>query len=88
MSCDFVYINSTCFHHFNHSFLFPPTMRPTSSQQKASVISLLEEGYSLHHIQSKTGLGKPTIGRIKKEVDGDKENNKGGCPSKLSPADK
>jgi transposase len=63
-------------------------MKPTSSSQKSTVISLLEEGYSLHQIQSKTGLGKSTIGRINKEVDGDKENSKGGRPSKLSPHDK
>src|SRR5260370_2739775 len=37
---------------------------------------------------SKTGLGKSTIGRIKKEVEGDKEKSKGGCPSKLSSIDK
>jgi transposase len=63
-------------------------MKPTSSSQQSTVISLLEEGYSLRQIQSKTGLGKSTIGRIKKEMDGDKENNKGGRPSKLSPRDK
>jgi len=38
----------------------------------------------MHQIQLKTGLGKSTIGRINKEVDLDKENNRGGCPSKLS----
>jgi transposase len=63
-------------------------MRPTSSTQRSSVISLLHEGYSLHQIQSRTGLGKSTIGRIKKEIDGDKENSKGGRSSKLSPGDK
>jgi hypothetical protein len=42
----------------------------------------------LHQIESKTGLGKSTIGRIKKEVDGDEENSKGGCPSKLSSGDR
>ena len=39
-------------------------------------------------IESKTGLEKTTIGRIKKEVDGDKENSKGGCLPKLSSGDK
>jgi len=34
-------------------------------------------------IQLKTGLGKSTIGRINKEVDLNKENNRGGRPSKL-----
>ena len=42
----------------------------------------------MRQIQSKTGLGKSTVGRIKKEVDTDKENLRGGQPSKLSPHDK
>ena len=63
-------------------------MKPTSCTQRSTVISLLQDGYSLHQIESKTGLRKSTIGRIKKEVDGDKENSKGGRPSKLSPSDK
>ena len=63
-------------------------MQPTSSTQCSQVISLLHDGYSLHQIQSKTGLEKSTIGRIKKEIDGDKENSKGGRPSKLSYHDK
>ena len=63
-------------------------MKPTSSTKCSTVTSLLQEGYYLHQIQSKTGLGKSTIGRIKKEVDEDKENNKGGCPPKLSSGDK
>ena len=63
-------------------------MKPTSSAKCFIVTSLLQEGYSLHQIKSKTGLGKSTIGRIKKEVDGDKENSKGGCPSKLTAGDK
>ena len=45
--------------------------------------SLLQQGYSLHQIQSKTGPGKSTIGRIRKEVDRDKENGKGGYLTKL-----
>jgi transposase len=63
-------------------------MKPTSSTKHSAVTSLLQEGYSLRQIESKTGLGKSTIGRIKKEMDGDKENSKGGRPSKLSPGDK
>ena len=63
-------------------------MHSTPSAQCSTVISLLYKGYSLHQIQSKTGLGKSTIGRIKKEANIDKENNKGGHPSKLSPCDK
>ena len=63
-------------------------MKPTSSTKHSAVTSLLQEGYSLHQIESKTDLGKSTIGRIKKEMDGDKENSKGGRPSKLSLDDK
>jgi transposase len=63
-------------------------MRPTPSAPRSTAISLLQEGYSLRQVQSKTGLGKSTIGRIKKEMDWDKENSKGGCPSKLSPRNK
>ena len=63
-------------------------MKPTSSAKRSTVTSLLQEGYSLHQIESKTGLGKTTIGRIRKEVDGDKENSKGGHPPKLSSGDK
>jgi transposase len=63
-------------------------MCPTPSAQRSSVISLLHEGYSVHQIQSRTGLGKSIIGRIKKEIDQNKENSKGGRPSKLSHRDK
>ena len=63
-------------------------MHLISSAQRSTIISLLHEHYSIHEIQSRTGIGRSTIGRIKKEVDTNKENNKGGCPSKLSPHDK
>ena len=45
------------------------------------------QGYSHHQAQVRTGLGKGTIGRISKEVEGNRENHPGGCPSKLSPHD-
>ena len=54
----------------------------------ASVVSLLNEGYSHRQIQSRTCLGKGTVGRISKEVGGNKENHPGGRPSKLSTRDK
>ena len=63
-------------------------MKAISSAQHNSVVSLLNEGYSQHKIKDKTGLWKGTISRISKEVDGKKENNLGGCPSKLSACDK
>src|SRR5271156_6930958 len=66
-------------------------MKATSSANCASVISLLEQGYSVRDIERRTGLWKSTVGKIKKHVDTDKENNPGGCPStpsKLSACDK
>ena len=63
-------------------------MKATSAAQHNSVVSLINEGYSQHQIKAKTGLEKGTISRISKEVDGNKENNLGGCPSKLSARDK
>ena len=63
-------------------------MKSISAEKHSSVVSLLNEGYSHHQIQARTGLGKGTIGRISKEVEGDKENHSGGHPSKLSPHDK
>src|SRR6202040_3358780 len=67
---------------------FTTIMKATSTAQHNSVVSLLNEGYSQCQIKAKTGLGKGTISRISKEVDGNKENNPGGCPSKLSARDK
>jgi hypothetical protein len=66
------------------SFLSTTIMRSIPSNQHSSIISILNKGYSLCQIQSRTGLGKSTIGRIKKEVNQNKENSKGGHPSKLS----
>jgi transposase len=63
-------------------------VKAISAAQHNSVVSLLNEGYSQHQIKAKTGLRKGTISRISKEVDGNKENNPGGRPSKLSARDK
>jgi transposase len=63
-------------------------MKAISTAQYNSVVSLLNEGYSQHQIKEKTGVGKGTIGRISKEVEGNKENNLGGHPFKLSICDK
>ena len=63
-------------------------MKATSAANHASVLSLLEQGYSVRDIEKRTGLGKSTVGKTKKEVDAGKENNLGGCPSKLSTHDK
>src|SRR5882762_10648096 len=67
---------------------FTTIMKATSAAQHNSVVCLLNEGYSQRQIKAKTGLGKGTISRISKEVDGNKENNLGGRPSKLSARDK
>ena len=55
-------------------------MKATSAANHASVLSLLEQGYSVRDIERRTGLGRSTVDRIKKEVDTDKENNIGGRP--------
>ena len=60
-------------------------MKSISAEKHSSVVS---ERYSHYQIQARMGLGKGTIGRISREVEGDKENHPGGCPSKLSPHDK
>lgn len=63
-------------------------MNPITSSQKQNALSLLLSGYSTRQVASKTGLGKSTIARINKELEGDKENCKAGRPSKLSPRDR
>ena len=51
-------------------------MKATSATANhASILSLLEQGYSARDIERRTGLGKSTVGRIKKGVDAGKENN-------------
>jgi hypothetical protein len=62
-------------------------MKAISTAQCSSVISLLDEGYSLCQIQDRVGLREFTVGRISKEVLGDKENCSRGHPSKLSSYD-
>ena len=63
-------------------------MKPTLSTKNFIIISLLKEGYSLHQIQSKTGLWKSTIGIIDKETNGDKGKSQKESISKLSLGDK
>jgi len=70
------------------SWLLTTIMKYISAAQRSSVVSLLNDGYSYCEIQARTGLGKGTVVRISKEVEGNKENNSGGCPSKLSACDK
>ena len=62
-------------------------MKAISTAQCSSVISLLNEEYSLYQIQDETGLIKFTVERISKEVLGDKGTCPGGHPFKLSSCD-
>src|SRR5882757_9843655 len=63
-------------------------MKSISAEKHSSVVSLFNEENSHHQMQARTGLGKGTIGRISKEVEGDRENHPGGHPSKPSPCNK
>jgi len=45
-------------------------MKSISAEKHSSVVSLLNGGYSHCQIQAKTGLGKGTVGRISKEMEG------------------
>ena len=58
-----------------------------SSADKVNVISLLLSGHSIRKVESITGLGKSTVGRICQELKMNKENYKGGRSSKLSLTD-
>ena len=60
------------------------TLRPISSAQRSSILSLLEKKYPHRQIHDKTGIEMGTISRIGREVNFNKENNSGGRPAKLS----
>ena len=63
-------------------------MTSISAEKYSSVVSLLSGEYSHCQIQAKTCLGKGTVGRTSKKMEGDKENHPGSYSSKLSPCDK
>ena len=84
MSCDVICITLAC---WNLTQPLTTTIKATSAANCTSVISLLEQGYSVRDIEKRTGLWKSTVGRIKKGMHTDRENNHGGCPSKLSAHD-
>ena len=67
--------------------LFTITIRLISAVQHSLAVSLLTKGCSQHKIQTRTGLGKGTVGKINNEVERNKENHSGGCSSKLSTYD-
>ena len=63
-------------------------MKSITSAQCFTVITLLQEGRTYSKIQTKTGLGKATISRVKAEALANKENNPAGHPFKLTACDK
>ena len=69
------------------SLLFTITMRLIFTVKHSLAVSLLTKGCSQHKIQTRTGLGKGTVGNIYIEVERNKENHSGGCSSKLSTHD-
>ena len=81
MSCDVICITLAC---WNSTQPLTTTIKATSVVNCTSVITLLEQGYSVRDIEKRTGLGKSTLGRIKKGMHTDRENNHGGYSSKLS----
>ena len=58
------------------SLLFTITMRLISAVQHSLAVSLTK-GFSQHKIQTTTGLGKGTVGKINNEVERNKENHSG-----------
>ena len=63
-------------------------MKHLSAAQRDNIISIASLALSCQNIASQTGIGKSTVARVLKEVQPDKENHYGGCPSKLSPTNK
>ena len=64
------------------------TMKHLSAAQKDNIISLASLDLFCRNIASQIGIGKSTMARVLQEVQPDKENHHGGCPSKLSPTNK
>ena len=81
-------LSQKCLSYHNSPLSVSLTMKAISSADKANVISLLLSGHSIRKVESITGLGKSTVGRIYQELKMDKENYKGGKLFKLSPTDK
>lgn len=63
-------------------------MKSISSAQLDNILSLLTSGHSVRDIQSLTGVSKSKVSNIAKEMLPNKENLRGGRPSKLSVTDK
>ena len=73
---------------FNHILPLAIVIKAILTACHPSVVSLLDQGYSDHQIQTKTNLGRQTVGRSAKKVENNKKNNLGGHPSKLSTCNK
>jgi hypothetical protein len=65
-------------------WLLTTILKSISAEKHSSAVSLPMRGILI----IKFKLGKGTIGRISREVEGDKWNHPGGYPSKFSPCDK
>ena len=85
MSCDVICITLAC---WNSTQPLMTTMKAISAANHVLLSSLCLNKVSVRDIKKRTGLGKSTVGRIKKGVHTDRENNHGGHPSKLSAGDK
>lgn len=64
------------------------TMRSIPSAQQDNIITLLTSGHSNRAVASQTGVSRTKVANIAKEMLPDKENLRGGRPTKLSPADR
>ena len=69
------------------SLLFTITIRLISAVKHSLAVFLFTKGCSQHKIQTRTGVGKGTVGKINNEVERNKGNHSGGCSSKLSTHD-
>ena len=59
-------------------------MHPISSANKENILSLASNGYSIHHIASKTGVGRSTVSRVLQNITPHHSIPSSGCPFKLS----
>ena len=63
-------------------------MKPISTPQRHSIISLSSLGLSSRKIASQIGLGKSTVCQVLQEVQPERSRLSGGCPSKLTSTNK
>jgi transposase len=63
-------------------------MKPASNEKRQSVKVLLLQGLSSREISKRTGLGKSTVNRMRKEFPDAPKSNSPGRPAVLTPRDK